>query len=114
MAQLSPDSTDSTHNAADGRPAIALVFHQPHNLGQREDGTLYLSIQGAPSRKATLLHDEDDFADRVFYFAMDLGNNIEAPRMKVDRRPAFILRAVGYPNSPIHINRSFSIMCVKE
>ncbi|MGE3803026.1 MAG: hypothetical protein AB7H80_18560, partial [Candidatus Kapaibacterium sp.] len=37
-----------------------------------EDGTLVVSLAGAPSIKATLLHDEDD-TPRKYYFATDGG-----------------------------------------
>ena len=75
--------------------------------GSGEDGTLLLSIDGAPSLIATLLHAEDD-EPRKYYFATD-GNHVE----NVLKRPAFILKCEGYSDCPVQEQAQFFVMIVK-
>ncbi len=71
------------------------------------DATLILSLDKACSWAATLLHEEDDSADTVYYYATDMGNSTEL------KRPAFILRAQGLSECPVAKWKRFRIMCVK-
>lgn len=89
-----------TVNDDDGKPVMAL-YTKPGI-----DAILEVSIDGANSVAATLLHAEDDNARRVYYCATDLGNTT------VLQRPAFKLRAQGFEDSPIEINANFYVMCV--
>jgi hypothetical protein len=88
-----PNPADSWAIVQDSqnRPVMA---YSPSAFGS--DGTLYVSIEGAPSRAATLLHDEDD-APRKLYYATDNGNGTENPL----GRPAFILRGEGMRDCPV-------------
>jgi hypothetical protein len=85
---------------ADGKPVMA-YYTKPG-----VDSILVVSLDGANSLAATLLHAEDDTARRVYYFATDAGNT------NVLNRPAFILRAQGFEDSPIEVNANFYVMCV--
>ena len=87
-------------NDDDGKPVMAL-YTKPG-----VDAILEVSIDGANSVAATLLHAEDDNARRVYYCATDLGNTT------VLQRPAFKLRAQGFEDSPIEVNTNFYVMCV--
>jgi hypothetical protein len=99
-----------TWNAPDGEryeldPALASTDHwllvedragQPvmgYLTRPGEDGTLLLSLEGACSLAATLLHDGDDHP-RKLYWATDEGNDNRL------QRPAFILRAQDVEGSP--------------
>ncbi len=83
-----------------GKPVMAL-YTKPGI-----DAILEVSLDGANSVAATLLHAEDDNARRVYYCATDLGNTT------VLQRPAFKLRAQGFEDSPIEVNANFYVMCV--
>ncbi len=89
-------------NDANGRPVMGL-YTKPN-----VDAILVVSIDGAKSIAATLLHAEDDTARRVYYFATDAGNT------NALNRPAFVLRAQGFEDSPIEVNANFFVMCVGE
>jgi hypothetical protein len=69
-----------------------------------EDGTLLLSLDGACSLAATLLHDGDDFP-RSYACATDEGNENELGR------PAFILRAAGVEGCPVAPWAGFRLLC---
>jgi hypothetical protein len=59
-----------------------------------ENGTLLLSLDGACSLAATLLHEGDDFPRR-YQYATDEGNENQLGR------PAFILRAENVEGCPV-------------
>ena len=85
---------------SDGRPVMAY-----REVPSGSDGTLVVSLDGAPSIMATLLHNEDDFP-RKYYFATDGGNNNPLGR------PAFILQAEGENRSPVDRWANFRVMVV--
>lgn len=87
-------------NDTQGKPVMGLLT-QPG-----KDGLLILSMEGAKSLAATLLHDEDD-TPRQYYFATD-GGNTDNPL----KRWAFKLSAVGVKGSPVWRNAVFKILCV--
>jgi len=70
------------------------------------DGELVISIDGAISGIATLLHHEDDYP-RKYYFATDGYNNNPL------NRQAFILRADGINGCPVQPWVTLQIMLVK-
>lgn len=86
-----------------GKPVIA--FRRGRN---GLEGELQVSLDGAPSLSATLLHSEDD-VPREYYFATDIGNG----RNNVLDRPAFILRLKGYTGCPVRKWAGFRIMVVE-
>ena len=69
------------------------------------DGELVVSLDGAKSFAATLLHNEDD-TPRKLYFATDAGNNNPL------KRPAFILRVSKIEGCPVAKCARFSVLCV--
>ena len=98
-AEAKPYEWLLVHND-DGKPVMAL-YTKPG-----VDAILEVSLAGANSVAATLLHAEDDTARRVYYCATDLGNTT------ILQGPAFKLRAQGFEDSPIEINANFYVMCV--
>lgn len=70
------------------------------------DGELVVSLDGAGSIMATLLHNEDDFP-RKYYYATDGHNNNPL------NRPAFILRSDGIAGCPVQKWSHLVIMTVK-
>ena len=73
--------------------------------GGPADGELVVSLDGAPSLIATLLHEQDD-VPRKYYFATDAGNNNPLGRW------AFILRAEGISDMPVARYVNFRVMVV--
>jgi hypothetical protein len=96
----SPSTSWTVTRDLAGRPVMA---YSPDALG--DDGTLVVSLEGAPSFIATLLHAEDDYP-RKYYFATDGGNHNPL------KCPAFILRCEGEGRSPIPPWASFYVMVV--
>ena len=88
-------------NDSAGKPVMAYKpgFHPG------EDGELVVSLEGALSIVATLMHNEDDFP-RKYYFATDSKNNNPLDR------PAFILRCEGLRQSPVEKWASLRVMVV--
>ena len=84
-----------------GLPVMAFL-HEPGS-----DGTLVLSIDGAITNRALLVHHEDDFP-RKYYYATDAGNNNELGRR------AFILRAEGIEGSPVARNAGLRVLCLRD
>ena len=72
------------------------------------DGWLVLSLDGAPSRIATLLHDEDDIP-RKYYFSTDAKDDPNNPL----QGPAFLLRCEGLRGSPVPVNVGLQIAVLK-
>lgn len=70
------------------------------------DAELLLSLDGASSLAATLLHDEDDHP-RHYIFATDQGKN------NALKRPAFILRQPGAKKSPLEKWAAFRILVIQ-
>ncbi len=89
-------------NDNNGKPVMGL-YKKPN-----VDAILVVSLEGAKSIAATLLHAEDDTARRVYYFATDAGNT------NALNRSAFVLRAQGFEDSPLEVNANFFVMCVGE
>ena len=83
-----------------GQPVMA--YEKGKNGG---DGKLVVSLDGAPSISATLLHSEDD-KPRKYYFATDGWNNNPL------NRPAFILQAEGLKGSPVESWARLVVMVV--
>ncbi len=112
---VAPDGNSYTLDPANAQPFQWLIvnddagkpvmgFYKKPNV----DAILVVSIDGAKSIAATLLHAEDDTARRVYYFATDAGNT------NALNRPAFVLRAQGFEDSPLEVNANFFVMCVGE
>ncbi|MGK7894362.1 MAG: hypothetical protein AB4372_12255 [Xenococcus sp. (in: cyanobacteria)] len=94
-------SIDALNPAPEGQWAITLdsqgkpvMAYRPRSNGPSSDGELVVSLDGAPSHIATLLHEEDDYP-RKYYFATDVYHNNPLDR------PAFILRAEGISDMPV-------------
>jgi hypothetical protein len=81
-----------------GRPVMGYLSRPGEN------GTLLLSLEGACSLAATLLHDGDDLPRRYVY-ATDEGNENELGR------PAFILRAENVEGCPVARWAGFRVLC---
>lgn len=88
-------------NNGGDEPAMAYKFDN------EEDSILELWLDEGSRTACTLFHSEDDYPDRVYYFATDMGND----ERNILRRPAFILRALGRKNSPIGTWKSFHVLC---
>ena len=108
-----PDGNKYGLDPADAQPYQWLLVHDANGepvMGLYTkpgiDAILELSIDGANSIAATLLHAEDDNARRVYYCATDAGNTT------VLKRPAFKIRAQGFADSPIEVNANFYVMTV--
>jgi hypothetical protein len=74
-----------------------------------EDGILCLSLVGANSYAATLLHEEDDRPAR-HYFCVDSGNH----RFNLTRRRALILRSQGVKGCPVEKDQKLRVMTVRQ
>lgn len=88
---------------ANQKPVMA---YSPDALGS--DGTLVVSLDGAGSLAATLLHEEDD-TPRKYYFATDTGNTTSTTPLG---RWSFILRTEGLSDSPVVRWANFKVMVV--
>jgi len=75
------------------------------------DGVLVISLAGAPGWAATLLHYEDDIADRQYYFASDTSNHPLVKDANIEH-PAFILRAKGIAESPLKPYSGFQVLVI--
>lgn len=84
-----------------GIPVIA------YRYSGKSDGELVVSLEGANSIAATLLHNEDD-VPRKYYYATDGKNNTEL------KRPAFILKAEGISRCPVQKCCGLKIMTVRN
>ena len=84
-----------------GRPVMALLT-EPGS-----DGTLVVSLDGAITNRALLVHHEDDFPQK-YYYATDAGNN------NVLARRAFVLRAEGIAGSPVKRSAGLRVLCLRD
>ncbi len=106
-------SIDALNPAPPGQWAItqdsngqSVMAYRPGGFpGGPADGELVVSLKGAPSIAATLLHEEDDFP-RKYYFATDGENNNPLGHA------AFILRAEGISDMPVARWANFRVMVV--
>lgn len=89
-----------------GKPVIA--FRKGNDS---RDGEIVVSLEGAPSISATLLHHEDD-TPRNYIYATD-GGNPGIPEFDKHKRPCFRLRLQGHKGSPLLNYVGFRIMVVK-
>lgn len=88
-------------NDSNGKPVMA------YKVGQGgDDGELVVSLEGAPSLAATLLHNEDDFPAK-YYYATDTGNS----RNPLGRW-SFRIKTEGRKNSPFENWANFNVMVV--
>ena len=111
-------------NDTNGKPVMAYMSNPPtqgvgYTVGLRGksqpfkenpvtgDGVLVLSIDKAPGFSATLLCEENDVADRQYYYATDGGNHNPL------ERPAFILRAAGIKGSPLKQYAGFRVLIIE-
>ena len=85
----------------EGQPIMAFLS-EPGS-----DGTLVLSLEGAITNRAILVHHEDDFP-RKYYYSTDAGNN------NVLEQRAFVLRAEGVEGSPIARNAGLRVLCLRD
>ncbi|MHC5210560.1 MAG: hypothetical protein ACYTG2_07575 [Planctomycetota bacterium] len=101
--ELDPDLASPGHwllvEDEAGRPVMGFLTKPGEN------GTLLLSLEGACSLAATLMHDGDDFPRRYVY-ATDEGNENELGR------PAFVLRAENVEGCPVARWAGFRLLCV--
>ena len=77
------------------------------------DPFLVVSLRGAPSLKAFLVHDEDD-RPRGYYYATDLGNDLDFIPDWAEDDWAFILRSDSTGDAPIDLNSRFRVMVVDD
>ena len=90
---------------SNSRPVMA--YRLGYGDGHFSDGELVVSLEGAPSLLATLLHEGDD-TPRKYYYATDGGWGNSNPL----NRPAFILRAEGIRDMPVVRYAGFRVMIV--
>lgn len=96
-------------------PKMAFIKNPGNKyFGSKTDSVLILSLEGACSRAATLLHDGDDEADREYYFATDSGNQThdKIKEWPVDQW-AFILRSPSNVDSPVKHMSDFHVVCFR-
>jgi hypothetical protein len=91
-------------NDAGNLPVMALL-KRPGETHTGRDAVLALSVDGAGTA-FTLLHEEDDVADRVYYCSADGGNG-----SPLDRR-TFFVRALGEEEVPIGPYKTLAVLCV--